>query len=277
MDENKENNVISFINMKGGVGKTTLTVNIGYTMYKKFNKKVLIVDMDPQFNATQLLMTKFKDLDQYKDLRKTDKTIAYLLQKNPSSMFSNKKEEFNVSDFIVNLEGDDSEGLSLIPGDLQLTTFESSVRGSEKYLDKSLKKIIKNYDIILIDTPATYSIYSQASLLASDYYIVPIAPDAFSFLGYDLLQNKLKGDPVLEDNKPKDLGIISTLYNKNKIKRASIDKDFSRNNYYKFENKLIENENIRTGNIANLMYDMSGTKDNIISLTEEVLSKINNN
>ncbi len=45
--------VVSFINMKGGVGKTALAVNIGYTLSRKFNKKVILIDMDPQMNATQ--------------------------------------------------------------------------------------------------------------------------------------------------------------------------------------------------------------------------------
>ena len=44
--------VLSFINMKGGVGKTTLAVNVGYALAKEFNRKVLLIDVDPQMNAT---------------------------------------------------------------------------------------------------------------------------------------------------------------------------------------------------------------------------------
>ena len=49
--------VISFVNMKGGVGKTTLAVNVADFLAKRHSKKVLLVDMDPQFNATQCLMS----------------------------------------------------------------------------------------------------------------------------------------------------------------------------------------------------------------------------
>ena len=54
----KDGKVISFINMKGGVGKTTLTINIANYLANKGNKKILIIDLDPQFNATQALLLK---------------------------------------------------------------------------------------------------------------------------------------------------------------------------------------------------------------------------
>ena len=50
------NKVVSVINMKGGVGKTTLTVNLAYTLTIEYQKRILIIDIDPQFNATQYLM-----------------------------------------------------------------------------------------------------------------------------------------------------------------------------------------------------------------------------
>lgn len=78
--------VISFINMKGGVGKTTLTINIAYTLVKEFHKRVLVIDMDPQFNATQALMTKFRSIDFYQKLLKTGPTIANLLIDSNNSM-----------------------------------------------------------------------------------------------------------------------------------------------------------------------------------------------
>ena len=55
MPETKKN-VISFMNMKGGVAKSTLCANLAYTLSKEFNKKILVIDMDPQFNLTSLLI-----------------------------------------------------------------------------------------------------------------------------------------------------------------------------------------------------------------------------
>ena len=67
--------VISFINMKGGVGKTTLCREIGYTLNKKFKKSILFIDIDPQANLTQSLFEKYNLLpsDLYNDLSEEEK------------------------------------------------------------------------------------------------------------------------------------------------------------------------------------------------------------
>ena len=269
--------VISFINMKGGVGKTTLNINIGYTLFKQFNKNVLIIDMDPQFNATQALMTKFLSIDFYQELMRNHQTIASILNKTGNSMVSSF-EDTQRQNVIQNLESNDAAKFDVISGDLALTDFESSTRGAEKLLsaflesDDASKSILDDYDYILIDTPATYSVYSQTSLLASDYYIVPIAPDIFSSLGYDLLQKALQKDLVLKGHNLTNLGVIFTLYNESRTKRTNIKDSFD--DVPQFDNKLEENENIRSGNIDNFIYDMSGTSSNIINITSEFIEKL---
>lgn len=281
----EENNckVISFINMKGGVGKTTLTINIAYTLVKEFHKRVLVIDMDPQFNATQALMTKFRSIDFYQKLLKTGPTIANLLIDSNNSMVKNNNEEPTIKNSVQHLFSNEDEKFDLIPGDLSLTEFETTARGAEKRLKKLIAKpsVLNNYDFILIDTPATYSVYSQASLLASDYYIVPIAPDVFSALGYDLLQKALKRDLVLEDHKLINLGIIFTLTSKSKDEREKVTKNVKRNNIQesfekeeRFNNTLYEHERIRTGKLENFIYDMTSTKDNIVEITNELLQKL---
>jgi chromosome partitioning protein len=281
----EENNckVISFINMKGGVGKTTLTINIAYTLVKEFHKRVLVIDMDPQFNATQALMTKFRSIDFYQKLLKTGPTIANLLIDSNNSMVKNNNEEPTIKNSVQHLFSNEDEKFDLIPGDLSLTEFETTARGTEKRLKKLIAKpsVLNNYDFILIDTPATYSVYSQASLLASDYYIVPIAPDVFSALGYDLLQKALKRDLVLEDHKLINLGIIFTLTSKSKDEREKVTKNVKRNNIQesfekeeRFNNTLYEHERIRTGKLENFIYDMTSTKDNIVEITNELLQKL---
>ena len=276
----KDGKIISFINMKGGVGKTTLTINIAYTLAMHFKKSVLVIDMDPQFNATQALMTKFKSIDEYQKLREKNKTIASLLTFSPRSIVDSKNGQLEIIDIIQPLikYGEKNGELDLIPGDLSLTEFESSQRGSEKILSRQIKKnkLKDKYDYILIDTPATYSIYSQASLYASDYYVVPIAPDVFATLGYSLLKSAVKNDMVLEehneDNKLKNLGIILTLTANNRQKRSSIQEAFNKDP--KFSSTLHENENIRSGHITTFMYDMLQSKSNIIAITDEFMEKV---
>lgn len=271
--------IVSFINMKGGVGKTTLTINIAYTLAKNFGKNVLLIDMDPQFNATQSLMTKFKSLKDYEELRNTGKTINYVLQP-PTGGIANEI-NYDLEDLILNLYEDpefsesNQGALDLIAGDLGITTFESSRRGSERILKEYIKEIEEKYrnkyDLILIDTPATYSIYSQSSLISSDFYVVPISPDTFSALGFSLLQRAMKDDLTLKDNQPDMLGIIFTL-TKDKVGRNRIKEEFE--DEPSFNETLKESEWIRTGNMSSFMLDMSSTSENIISLVAEFLNKI---
>jgi chromosome partitioning protein len=263
-------NVISFINMKGGVGKTTLCVNVGYTLAMHFNKKVLVIDMDPQFNATQALMEKFKTIQYYEAIRDQNKTISYVLNHSFGGVAS-KVPELTLDDIIDNLGNDK---LHLIPGDLAIIDFESSRRGSERilkeYIDKNNLKTI--YDYILIDSPPTYSIFSISSLIASDYYIVPIAPDVFSALGYDLLNRVISNDLALKGTTVKELGIVFTLVNSERMGRINVIDSFE--GHQTFKNKIKEYERIRTGKLETFMLDMTSTKDDILNLTNEIIRKI---
>lgn len=264
-------NKVAFINMKGGVGKTTLCINIAYTLVKEFGKKVLIVDIDPQFNATQALMSKYKKYEAYRELQKKGCTINYILQKPTTLTQAVNYRFFDIRQRLLENKGG---VLDLLPGDLSIVNFESSKRGSESILNKYLNSndvVSENYDYILIDTPATYSIYSQSALIASDKFLVPISPDVFSGLGYSLLKKVMKEDLTLEDRQPSNLGIIFTL-TKEKAGRQHIQESFE--NDPTFIHTLDENERIRTGKIENFIYDMASTKENIVNLTEEFINKL---
>lgn len=260
--------IISMINMKGGVGKTTLTVNLAYSLSVEFNKKVLIVDMDPQFNATQLLFTKFKDIDEYKAIRQKSETIAGVLVANGS--FVSQENTHNIDDVIIQI--DKNSSLFLVPGDLRLTDFESSTRGSERRLEMALSKIKDQYDFIFIDTPATYSVYSQAALLASDYYLVPLMPDLFATLGYSLLKSKMKKDPVLTGKNIANLGVIINLWDEHYVGRQNIVDEVPIEET--FTHKIKNYEVNRSGKARTLMVERSRDKQDIIDLTKELIQHI---
>lgn len=258
-------NIISMINMKGGVGKTTMTVNLSYELATRFDKKVLLIDMDPQFNATQLLFTRFKDINEYQDIQNNSQTIAGLLVAQNSFVTSGIIE---IGDTIIQL----SHNLDLIPGDLRLTDFEASARGAEKKLKILLDKVKDDYDYIFIDTPATYSVYSQASLYASDYYIVPMMPDMFATLGYTLLKKKMREDPVLEGKEIKHLGVIINLWNGNIVGRHNIISEIPDDELFK--TKISEYEVNRSGTGQNLMSDRVLNNEDIENFANEVLDRI---
>lgn len=264
--------VISFINMKGGVGKTTTCINVAYTLATHFNYNVLVIDMDPQFNATQALFTKFKTLADYEEIQNENKTISHILMP-PRGGVTNPANTYSCSDIIINMYSNDKGRLDMIPGDLDIVSFESSKRGSEKILQNYIQKDIQEsfqYHYILIDTPATYSIYSQSSLIASDYYCVPIAPDVFSALGHTLLQKVMADDLTLQGESVQELGIIFTL-SKDMAGRETIQEKFSEE--LTFRSKIPEHERVRTGRIQTFMYERSALKKAIIDLTEELIEK----
>ena len=81
------NTTISLLNMKGGVGKTTLAVNLAWHMYQNGPSNVLLVDLDPQFNATQYIM----DYTEFDKHRRSNGTIADLLIDRPTLKLKNGK------------------------------------------------------------------------------------------------------------------------------------------------------------------------------------------
>lgn len=94
MSEEKHNGkVISFINMKGGVGKTTLCREIGYTLNKEHNKSILFIDIDPQANLTQSLYQKFNILPQnlYNNLSPKEKQEYKTNNATISKLFNDNK------------------------------------------------------------------------------------------------------------------------------------------------------------------------------------------
>lgn len=267
LKENKTK-VISMINMKGGVGKTTLLVNIAYELANTLDKKVLVIDMDPQFNATQMLLQRSSEIDDYKEIEKSNQTIAGLLLGDNSLI--NQNNTVTIQSAIRKLKH--INNLSLLPGDLRLTDFEVSRRGAELSLRNQLQNVINDYDFIFIDTPATYSIYSQSALIASDYYLTPLMPDMFAVLGYSLLQKKVAADYLLEERRPKSLGVVVNLWSNKLVKRQEIIEELNAD--YVFDAKITDKEVNRSGSGNVLMSDRKLNNDEIRNLVQELLTRI---
>lgn len=275
IEETKEPaKIISFINMKGGVGKTTLCINIGYCLERVFNKKVLIIDMDPQFNASQSLFEKFQDYKYYLEKKKQKETIKYLFDQDISLIYDTEKPSHGNN---ISLIEKLTDNLHIIPGDLEMVKIESAERGTENLLKYHLNKIkdSQDYDYILIDCPPTYSIYTTASLIASDFYLVPIKPDIYSALGIDLLRYVVSRIESLHNATAKQLGTIFTIYeDKPTVNKTIKDIIDSEPSYSYFEKKMYDYTYIPNGSINTLMYDMITTRSNIVEITNEFIQEV---
>lgn len=208
---------ISFINMKGGVGKTTLSTNVCYNLAVKEDKKVLLIDIDPQFNATQC----FFSGDEYMSYKKEKKdTICSLfangLVSDISTLDGEADPQFRSYKDIHPYKFKDN--LYILPGDLTLYQIEMTAgSGYQNRLKKYLKEIDEDYkfDYVIIDTPPTPSIWMTSALLASDYYIIPVKPDPISFTGIDLLENVVRQKRSDFDINVECLGVVLTMVEKN--------------------------------------------------------------
>ncbi len=142
--------VISFINMKGGVGKTTLCVGIAEFLANHMGRKVLVIDIDPQFNATQSLMGHYDRVEEYMTaLRPNNQTIRKIFEL-PNSLMEDEK-KVTPEQVITKV----SDNLDIILGDINII-FDTNQEGIRI---KMLRKFItendlkESYDYIFIDSP----------------------------------------------------------------------------------------------------------------------------
>ncbi|UQD53507.1 hypothetical protein C0971_16885 [Bacillus methanolicus] len=269
----KNGKIIAFMNMKGGVAKTTLCINIAYTLSQQ-GKSVLVIDMDPQFNATQTLTTKYKK--DYRKLKEEKKTIYHLFEDPedivPDYVFGDEELHEDELDLITELDNN----LHMICGDLELIKFENE-SGKRNRLNTYIeeKKLKEKYDYIFIDSPPTYSFYSVASILASDCYILPIKPDYYSILGIDLVRYILKKVRKDYGKFLTEVGVITFIKNNTVVHDPIIEK-LSKKVSYIFTEQLKEAVDVVRGSGQGiLMYDSTPTiRSNIQRLTNELLKRM---
>ena len=167
MEAIKLGKIISIANQKGGVGKTTTTVNLGTILAKK-NKKVLLIDADPQGNATSALgVEKEAEYSTY-DILVSDTEIKDVIQ----------------STVIKNLQ--------LCPANMDLAGAEVelvSMMSREKRLKAKLDIIKDEYDYILIDCPPSLGLVTLNSFTASDSVLIPVQCEYFALEGLGQLLN----------------------------------------------------------------------------------------
>ena len=216
--------VVSFINMKGGVAKTTLAVNFADCLAKRHQKKVLLIDVDPQFNATQCLMSPNKYMEH---LHVAGDTVVSIFDRNRravgSTVGSTTSTEPKTLDSIEVVRTGEFD---LLPGNLDLYRLEMAPGSGTEYRLKNYLETIKDkYDYIIIDTPPTPSVWMTSALIASNHYLIPVKADPISLTGIDLLKNIIDERRENFSLKLSCAGLILTLIEEN----TTVYKDAEKN------------------------------------------------
>lgn len=176
---------VACVNLKGGVGKTAIAVNFA-AYCGSIGKRTLLVDLDPQANATFSCM----DVDKWEIITAKQGSIADLLDMRSYTSAEGKTRD--VKSVIVN---NAFHNVDLIPSHLDLFTIDLDLAGTtarETKLRRALAPIANEYDIIVCDCPPNLTIPTQNALAFCSHYIVPISPDYLSGLGVGLLLQRVK-------------------------------------------------------------------------------------
>lgn len=178
--------VVAFINFKGGVGKTSNVVNLGAVLARDFGKKVLIVDLDAQCNATYWLLKE-----------RARRAVHAAPQKTTCQIFLDHLVGTSIFDFdealipgVPRSDGDNPHlaTLDLLPAHVNLIDMEDrlSARTMQPYftfLDKTLRPHAKLYDYVFLDCPPNIYNVAKNALFFADAFVVPYRPDFLSLSG----------------------------------------------------------------------------------------------
>lgn len=184
-EENKQHNMktIAIYHNKGGVGKTTVAVNLAAALSKK-GKRVLLIDIDSQANttfATGLIKFQFEEEDNLKD-----RNVYHLLESG----------DFNfIPDIVRKSHFFSDPEIDIIPSHITLIEYQdklNKILASRNRLVAKLKRVADEYDIVIFDTPPSRDLYAEVALIAADYLIIPSDLKPFANQGLPTVKDFIK-------------------------------------------------------------------------------------
>lgn len=259
----KKAKVIALCSQKGGVGKTTTTVNVGAALSEIYKKKVLLLDLDPQGHVEKSLGSLIPEGMEYTPLS------TILMAKKPNLMDAIVKSEFEL--------------LHLTPGDKTLYEIEGAMSGKigrEFILSNILKVIRTYYDYILIDCPPNLGNLTLNALCAADYVMIPCEMSVLAFEGVTDLLETLDTVNDRLNKSLRALGVVFTRVDGRNVMMNELVEENLRN-YFKgnvFKTQITVNTALNKAQLdGRPIFDYAPTSSgaaNYASLTAEMLQKI---
>ena len=206
----KKTEIISIINQKGGVGKTTTTINLAAGLALQ-NKKILVIDLDPQGNATT-------GLGLSNNLENSNETIYAVLNGTLKISEVIKKTKFN--------------NLDLISSNVDLSGLEVETAGDSKrafilkeQIGSYSTNLSETYDYILIDCPPSLSLLTVMALVASNSLVVPLQTEFFALEGLTQLMKTIERVKINLNQSLKIKGILLTMYDKRNKLSSQVERE----------------------------------------------------
>jgi chromosome partitioning protein len=208
--------VTSIINLKGGVGKTTLTLALAHYLAGEHGKRVLVIDLDPQTNATIALVTERR----WRERDQAGQTLYQLFkdQVENTQLFSAQEAVLTR----VSNVGGGIPGLDLLPSSIRLHRIQDRItkiadldtfRGGPVYaLREALRDTLQQYDHVLIDCPPNLGVITLNGIAISRYFLIPVVPDILSTLGVPLVLDRMADFALRAQHEIFGLGIVVSRF-----------------------------------------------------------------
>ena len=249
--------IVALANQKGGVGKTTTTINLAASL-ATLEKTVLVVDADPQANSSSGLGVDIKQVE--------------------SSLYECIIDHVDVRDAIYTT---DVEGLDIIPSHINLVGAEIemlNMNNREKILRNMLAPIRDEYDYILIDCCPSLGLTTVNSLTAADSVIIPVQCEYFALEGISKLLNTIKIIKSKLNPKLEIEGFLLTMYD-SRLKLANQIYDEVKRHFQELVFKTVIQRNVKLSESPShglpvILYDADSTgSKNHLALAKEIIGK----
>ncbi len=249
--------IIALANQKGGVGKTTTTINLAASL-ATLEKTVLVVDADPQANASSGLGVDIKEVD--------------------CSIYECIIDHADIHDAIYET---DIEGLDIVPSHIDLVGAEIemlNLDNREKVLSKILEPIRDDYDFVLIDCSPSLGLITVNALTAADSVVIPVQCEYFALEGISKLLNTIKIIKTKLNPKLEIEGFLLTMYDQ-RLRLARQIYDEVKRHFQELVFKTVIQRNVKLSEAPShglpaILYDAESTgAKNHLALAKEIIDK----